>query len=283
MSFEAYLVRTGIAFVLRSALTNTTRQRVIPPSNVANSHPCNRIRVLTPLLSCEPVSVRPERFLEETETCQSSKKLRLAGESGDIRTPEHDECSMFRTRRRVTGVMRRFEWRKTHRKGHWSGPLASCCGSTLQSEASESHGSHDGKEPESAKRDHHNPVLLGVNVNQQAELELLTDFWTGSTLDPAEADQMLVIFFNQSFSQGLKQWVREKALAALFLFARHLTKNGLVGMLWCWRCLDGWRNMISVTSKKKTHPYATWCALACLTIKRRLWRMAVALMIQLVL
>ena len=179
--------------------------------------------------------------------------------------------------------MRRFEWRKAHHKGHWSGQSASCCGSTLQSEASESHCSHDGKQPETAKSDHHNPVLLGVNVNQQAELELLTDFWTGSTLDPAEADQMLVIFFNQSFSQGLKQWVREEALAALFLFARHLTKNGFVGMLWCWRCLYGWRNMVPVTSKKETHPHATWCALACPTIKRRPWRMAVAVMIQLVL
>ena len=126
----------------------------------------------------------------------------------------------------------------SHRRGHATFRVAKNSSQRPQvgtvgvvSEASESHGSHDGEEPESAKSDHHNPILLGVNVNHQAELELLTDFWTGSTLDPADADQMLVIFFDESFSQGLKQWVREKTLAALFLFARHLTKNGLVGML----------------------------------------------------
>ena len=57
-------------------------------------------------------------------------------------------------------------------------------------------------EPKSAKSDHHNPVTLGVDVNQQAALGLLSDFWTGSTSDPTEADQMLVTLFNQSLLQG---------------------------------------------------------------------------------
>ena len=142
----------------------------------------------------ELVSVSSKRFLEGTETGQSSMKLRLADEIGDKRGSEHEERSMFRTQRGVTVVvMRLLVWRKAHRKGHWSGEKASCCGSTLQSKSSERLGAHDEMEPESAKSDHHNPVLLGVNVNKQAELGLLSDFWTGATLDPAEADQMLVI------------------------------------------------------------------------------------------
>ena len=100
------------------------------------------------------------------------------------------------------GVMRHLARRSAHRQGHWSRASASCCGSTLQSQALESLGSHDGMEPKSAKSDHHNPVSLRVDVNQQASLGLLSDFWTGSTLDPTEADQMLVTFFNQSFLQG---------------------------------------------------------------------------------
>ena len=93
---------------------------------------------------------------------------------------------------------------QAHRQGHWSRESASCGGSTLKSKAWENLGSHDGMEPESAKSDHQNPVSLGVNVNQEAALGLLSDFWTGSTLDSTEADQILETFFSQSFSQGFR-------------------------------------------------------------------------------
>ena len=56
--------------------------------------------------------------------------------------------------------------------------------------------------------------------------------------------------------------LRKKALAALFMFAPHLTTSGSGRMPRCWRCLKGWRKLSPSTSKQP-RPCATRCALAC--------------------
>ena len=88
-----------------------------------------------------------------------------------------------------------------------------------------------------------------MSISKQAQgqyllaLDLLSDLSKGSPLDPSEADQMLVRFFNRSFLQGLKQWDGEEALVSLLLFATQLAANGSDGMPRCWCRLKGWRKL----------------------------------------
>ena len=103
-----------------------------------------------------------------------------------------------------------------------------------------------------------------------------------STLDPTMADLMMVTFMNESFLKGLRPWVGEKAMAALLLFAPSLVTGKSVTMPRCLRVLKGWRKL-SPSSSKQARPYAVWCALCVRLVHFGLWKMAVAIMIQLVL
>jgi hypothetical protein len=113
-------------------------------------------------------------------------------------------------------------------------------------------------------------------------LGVLSACGMNSALEPAAADQMMVTFMNESFLKGLRPWVGEKAMAALLLFAPALVAGKSVTMPRCLRVLKGWRKL-SPSSSKQARPYAVWCALCVRLVHFGLWKVAVAIMIQLVL
>ena len=98
------------------------------------------------------------------------------------------------------------------------------------------------------------PMSISKQAVQQylTALGWLSDLWNGSTMDPTEADQVLVTFS------------RFEAVGP------HLATHGPGKMLRCWRCLKGWKKMSSSTSKQP-RPLATCCAFACSRMRRTHW------------
>ena len=179
-------------------LTHSTARD--PPANFSVSQPCSCIRVLVPWEAGTALPKTQDggasgneikkRFLEETDTRRIPMELKLEDYVATTEGSGHDQGSMLRTNRCIRGgVKRPLVQRRPHRKGHWSGALASYCGSAWQGKTSQSSGLHGGIEHASAKNNQHGAVLRGAHVNQQASAEtgsltalgLLSDLWNGGS------------------------------------------------------------------------------------------------------
>ena len=163
-----------------------------------------------------PVTVRSKRFLEETDTLQSSKILKL----DDVVTTTEGHNMI-----------------KAGRSGRKEATEAESSDSSCDAGA----------------------VSLGTGT----VISLLERLDFGSIGSGSDVGDVLKpVFLARSQTVG-----QRNLLAALLLFAPHITANGS-GMPRCWRCLKGGRKMSPSTSKQP-RTYATLCASVCRLVKKK--------------